>query len=138
MTLAIQRDSPLAVAAAQTGLSLLAADHDVRAAPVGLVDADALTVPVDRFPVRPDRGYDLVIGNPPFGGQLRGPTRRGTVEQTAIGSAVKTDLHGKFKVDGIPRDKTAHFFFMLDEKVEPEIFKAPPGTDQVRLVYRPK
>lgn len=75
---------PLAVAATESALSLLAAEHGVRAVPSGLAVADALRLPVERFPERPESGYDLVIGNPPFGGQLKGETRRASAEQAAM------------------------------------------------------
>ena len=75
---------PLAVAAAETALSLFAADHGVRAVPARLAVADAVSLPVEGFPGRPDGGYDLVIGNPPFGGQLKGATRRASEERAAM------------------------------------------------------
>ncbi len=66
---------PLAVAAAEAALALFAAERGTTVAPTGLLAADSLGLATEHFPLRPDAGYDLVIGNPPFGGQLKGATR---------------------------------------------------------------
>ena len=76
---------PLAVAAAETALSLFAAERGTQVVPAGLLVADALGLAGrSRFPQRPDAGYDLVIGNPPFGGQLKGATRLAAAERAAM------------------------------------------------------
>ena len=74
---------PLAVAAAEAGLALFAAERGVTLVPSGLVVADALGLPAGRFPLRPGAGYDVVIGNPPFGGQLKEVTRASADERAA-------------------------------------------------------
>ncbi len=77
---------PTAVAASQTALALLGAEHGTRSVPAGLIVADALTMDPKRFPGRSGPGFDLVIGNPPFGSQLRGSSRRGEAEHDAMKS----------------------------------------------------
>lgn len=75
---------PLAVAAAEAALALFAAERGATVVPTGLLAADSFGLATDHFPLRPDAGYDLVIGNPPFGGQLKGATRLSTVARVEM------------------------------------------------------
>ena len=91
---------PLAVAVADTALRLLAAEAGSRAAPTVRV-RDALARPS----ALPEDAFDLVVGNPPFLGQLRNETVR-SAELTA-------GLRSRFGLAALGYADTAHVFLLL-------------------------
>jgi len=91
---------PLAVAVADTALRLLAAEDAAVAAPTirlgdALARADAL----------PAGGFDLVIGNPPFLGQLR--------SETARTAGLASELRRRFGLPALGYADTAHLFVLV-------------------------
>lgn len=72
---------PAALAVCEAALVLWATEHGAPdARPRHLAVADPLLTARPG----PDRGFDLVVGNPPFQSQLSGPTVRTTEERTAL------------------------------------------------------
>ena len=74
---------PLAVEVATAALALLAAAHGAPRARPRVVVADALRVGLDAWSPRA-APFDLVVGNPPFLGQLRRRTARSRPERTVL------------------------------------------------------
>ena len=96
---------PLAVAAAEAALAIFAAERGITVVPAGLLAADSLGLATEHFPLRPDAGYDLVIGNPPFGGQLKGSTR--------LSAAERAEMKDRFgDAAGVYTDRSALFLLL--------------------------
>jgi hypothetical protein len=74
---------PLAVAVARTSLSLWAAEGGETADGARVVIGDTLTQGRDAWLAPPD-GFDVVVGNPPFQGQLMADTARTAAETAAL------------------------------------------------------
>lgn len=77
---------PAAAAAARAALVRWAGDHGatVAASQVRIEVADALALEPTRWPFRPPGGFELVIGNPPFLGQLSTRTTRAAPTRAAV------------------------------------------------------
>ncbi len=77
---------PDAVEVARRALSRWAQDHGAMVDPqeVAVHRGDALQMPTERWPRRPDDGFDLVIGNPPFLSQLSLDTARDSERRAAV------------------------------------------------------
>ena len=99
---------PQAAATARQALSRWAAEHGESVGPeqIRIHQGDALQIPAGRWPGRPDGGFDLVIGNPPFLNQLslatvRGPARRSAVATRFGPLGAYTDDAGLFLLLGL-------------------------------------
>lgn len=77
---------PAAAAAARAALAHWASEHgaDVTESQIRIQVADALALDPARWPFRPSGGFDLVIGNPPFLGQLSTRTTRAAPSRAAV------------------------------------------------------
>jgi predicted RNA methylase len=77
---------PASAAVARTALVRWAGEHgvEVAASEVRIEALDALSVTPSRWPWRPDGGFDLVVGNPPFLSQLATRTARAAPTRAAV------------------------------------------------------
>lgn len=76
---------PAAAAAARAALRRWAVDHGaVDPDPLVVLEGETLLAPASSWPRRPARGFDLVVGNPPFLGQLSARTARTASERAAV------------------------------------------------------
>jgi type I restriction-modification system DNA methylase subunit len=73
-----------AVAAAVTEAALALWSGGTPPAPGHVVAADPLLAGRAAWPSAPDAGFDVVVGNPPFQGQLAADTARGAVMRRAL------------------------------------------------------
>ncbi len=111
---------PASAAVARTALVRWAGEHDVELdeSQVRIEVLDALVTEPSQWPWRPDGGFDLVVGNPPFLSQLstrtaRPAPTRATVAQRFGSLGAYTDSAGLFLLAALELCGTAGVAAML-------------------------